>query len=210
VFVIDRVELAMVDEVLHVRELQHRDAVVFEEPPDAGHEVVLVGDVREHVVADDDVGLDAVGDEFVGVFEAEEALLRGYANLARRSRGTRRRIDTEDRNTLFHEVAEQVPVVAGDLDDQRLGIEIPARDEGLDVLAGVPEEFIREGREVRVVRAEEHVGGNGLEDLDEAAFETERERQWVPVLGCVCLVEQGVGEGDGTEGKNGDEVLRTA
>ena len=59
VLVVDGVELAVVDQVAHVGELDHGHAVVLQQGGDAGHEAVGVGHVGQDVVGVDDVAFDA-------------------------------------------------------------------------------------------------------------------------------------------------------
>ena len=60
VLVVDGVELVLLDEAREVRELHRDDAVGLQQLLDAGHEVVEVGYLGQHVVADHEVGADAV------------------------------------------------------------------------------------------------------------------------------------------------------
>ncbi len=55
VLVIDRVELVLVDELLEMRKLEGDDALRRANAP-CGNEVVKVWHLRQHVVADDQVG----------------------------------------------------------------------------------------------------------------------------------------------------------
>ena len=75
----------------------------------------------------------------------------------------------EDRDASLDEVAEQVAVVAGDLDDEALRPEASSLDQPLGVLARVCEERRRERREVQVVVDEQDLRRHLLEDLDERA-----------------------------------------
>ncbi len=62
---VDRVELAVVDQVLHVRRLDDGDAVVLQQRRDARDDAVEVGDVGQHVVGVNDVGALAVRRELL-------------------------------------------------------------------------------------------------------------------------------------------------
>ena len=53
---IDRVELAVVNEVHQIRTLDHRHAVILEDDPDALDEPVEVRHVRQHVVRQEHIG----------------------------------------------------------------------------------------------------------------------------------------------------------
>ena len=69
VLVVDGVELVLFDEAREVRELHRDDAVGLQQLLDPGHEVVEVGHLGQHVVADHEVGADAVADELVRELE---------------------------------------------------------------------------------------------------------------------------------------------
>ena len=55
--VVDGVELVLVDQPLEMRELERDHALGLQQTRDAGDEVVEVGNLRQHVVADDEIGL---------------------------------------------------------------------------------------------------------------------------------------------------------
>ena len=57
--VVNRVELAVIDQVPQVRRLDDGDTSVLEHDANAVHHATQVRDVREHVVRVDDVGADA-------------------------------------------------------------------------------------------------------------------------------------------------------
>ena len=81
VLVVDGVELAMLDQVADVGELEDPNAIVLEQDFDAIDEAVGVGDMREHIVADDHVGALAFVAELGGQVLAEEVIERGDADL---------------------------------------------------------------------------------------------------------------------------------
>ena len=65
--VIDRVELAVLDQVDHVGHLEHREAVrLLEQNRDPRDQAVQVRDVGEHVVGDDQIGGAALGPQSTG------------------------------------------------------------------------------------------------------------------------------------------------
>ena len=81
-------------------------------------EVVEVRHVREHVVAEQQVGLAALGRQRARPLDAEElARASGCPSLGHRG-DVRRRLDAEHRHAALHEVLQQVAVVGRDLDDQ--------------------------------------------------------------------------------------------
>ena len=76
VLVVDRVELAVLDEVLHPRVLDRDQPVVGEQDRHAADEVVELWHVRHHVVRDDHVGRAVLGADPLGELDAEELLAR--------------------------------------------------------------------------------------------------------------------------------------
>jgi hypothetical protein len=75
--------------------------------------------VREHVVADDQVGGAVLADDVSRGLAAEEADHRRDAALDRGLRDVGGRLDPEHRHALLDEVLEEVAVVRRDLDDPR-------------------------------------------------------------------------------------------
>ena len=69
---VDRVELVPLHEADEVRELQRHDAVRLEQDLQARDEVVEVGHLGQHVVADDEVGPASLRRELPGRRLAEE------------------------------------------------------------------------------------------------------------------------------------------
>ena len=78
---VDGVELVLRDQALQMRELERDDTLRLEQALHAGDEVVEVGHLRQHVVADDEVGLLALGGEPLGKRRAEELDQRRHAAL---------------------------------------------------------------------------------------------------------------------------------
>ena len=86
-----------------------------------GHEVVQIGHVGQHVVADEQVGLFALGGQCpCGVGAEEAASASGHLLLARGLGDIGGRFDAEHRNARCDEVLQQIAVVARDLDDEAL------------------------------------------------------------------------------------------
>ncbi len=69
---IDGVELVLVDQPLEMRKLERDHAVRRQQMRHAGGEVVEVRHLRQHIVADDEVGLLAFGGEPLRERETEE------------------------------------------------------------------------------------------------------------------------------------------
>jgi len=116
VLVVDRVPLVLVDQPHQVRELHRDHAAGLQQRPHAGDEVVQVGDVREHVVAEQQVGRRVPGHGARGL-DAEELDQRCDPLLLGHLRDVRGRLDAEHRDLALVEELQQVAVVGGDLDD---------------------------------------------------------------------------------------------
>ncbi len=196
VLVVDRVELDVIDEVAHVRVLDHDDAVVGEERGDAGHHVVEAGNVGHDVVGDDDVGALALGDELGRELGTEEPGERGNTGRVRGRGLIGRGVDAEHRHAELGEVLQQVTVVARDLDDEARRTEPALGDETQHVLAAVAQQLVGERREVEVVVDEHLVGRHLLQQLDERAVRAERdvEREALLELEVEARGDQRVGQ----------------
>lgn len=72
-FVVNGVELIVLDQTQEMRKLKGGDAIRFEQNPESTHEVVDVRHVRQHVVGDDQISLPALGGESGGKFIPENA-----------------------------------------------------------------------------------------------------------------------------------------
>ena len=84
VLVIDRVELVLRHQSLEMRELQGDDAFRLEQAGHARDEVVEVGHLSQHVVADDQIRAFAFGDQRVRQLDAEESDARRNTVVDRR------------------------------------------------------------------------------------------------------------------------------
>ena len=114
-------------------------------------EVVQVRHLREHVVAEHEVGGAALADEPLGELDAEELDERRHAPLLGRDRDVRRRVDPEHRHALRQEVLEQVAVVRGELDDEALRAEAEPVADHLHVGVRMLDPGSGVGREVGVL-----------------------------------------------------------
>ncbi len=151
VLVVDRVELDLFEQVEHVGELDGRDSLGLEHEADALDEVVEVGHVGQHVVADHEIGSHPVGDDLVRRVHAEELRDGGDADLPGRLGHVLGGLDAEHRHALGHEVLQEVPVVGRDLDHLRARTEAEAVDHGVGQVSGVFDPGLGPRREVRVV-----------------------------------------------------------
>ena len=167
--VVDGVELDPLNHLLHVWDFDHRDAVGLQQDLNAFHEPVQVGDVRQHVVGDDHVCCLAAIQQLASERRPEELAQRPNTSLLlRHPRDVLRRLYTEHRDPRPHEVLEQIPVVAGQFDDQTLRSQCALPNEPLHQRRPVSQHRIGERREVRIF-PEERLGGHGLENLDKPA-----------------------------------------
>ena len=69
---VDRIELVFLDQTLQMRKFECYDTFWLQKQANAGHEVVEIGNLRQHVVADDQIRLHAASDKVVCETRAEE------------------------------------------------------------------------------------------------------------------------------------------
>jgi hypothetical protein len=139
VFVVDGVELVLLDELLQVRELDRDDALGPEQRGDARDKAVQIGHLGEDVVADDQVGHGPLARELRSQLGAEELGERGNALVLGHLGHVEGRLDAENGDALLDEPLEQVAVVARDLDNQAVGRELQPLGDHVDVVAAVGE-----------------------------------------------------------------------
>ncbi len=152
VLVVDRVELVVLDQPEQVGELHRDHAARLEQDRHAADEVVEVRHVGQHVVAQQQVGPDAVGDHLGRRRPAEELDPAGHAPLLQRHLGhVRGRLHAQHGHAAGLEVLQQVAVVGRDLHHLRLGAEPEPVDHRPDVPLGVPEPAVAEAAEVGVL-----------------------------------------------------------
>jgi hypothetical protein len=146
VVVAHQIELVARDRPLEVRELQRGDAVRREQAPDAGDEVVEVADLREDVVADQEICSPAGGHQFRRESAAEECGPRWHA--LRRGRHIGGRLDAEHRQAQRQDWLQQAAIIATGLDHQRTGAEIEPLPHRLAGDSGMPHPAVRERGEI--------------------------------------------------------------
>ena len=187
VLVIDGVELVLVDQRLEMRELERDDALRRQQMRHAGDEVVEVGHLRQHVVADDEVGGLAFGDEPLGEADAEELDQRRDVLLARDLGDVGGRLDAGDGHAERQEMLQQIAVVAGDLVDAALRAEIEARLDHLAIFARMLDPGGRVGREVGVL-GEDMLGLDVFLELHEEAAVADQRMQRIERLHRIGLL----------------------
>ncbi len=116
------------------------------------------------------------------VVETEELGPGRHPDLVGGGRLIGGRIEADDGDTGIDEVLEEVAVVAGELDHQRLGGQHTRLDQTERVVATVAQEMVGERGEVEVVVDEQLLGFDVLGDLHEGAVGAERHGEREPLL----------------------------
>ena len=165
---VDRVELVLRHQPLEMRELQRDHAFRREQPGHAGDEVVEVRDLGQHVVADDQIGAPALGDQRIGQGDAEEVDLRRDAFVDRDAGDVGGRLDAEHGHAERQEMLQQIAVIARKLDHQAVRAEAEPVLDHLAIGLGVRDPARGVGREVGVL-AEDLLRAHVLLQLDQKA-----------------------------------------
>src|SRR6185312_678580 len=122
--VIDRVELAGLDQIDSVGTFYHRDAGRLQKQRETLDEIVDLVDMRDDIVGKYGIGTTIVGHEIACQVGAKEVVDRWNKTClglpCRRQRG----IDTKARDLPFDKVSEQIAIIARHLYDQRAGTEL--------------------------------------------------------------------------------------
>ena len=147
---IDRVELVLVDQPLEVRELQRDHAFGLQKLRHPGREVVEIGYLRQHIVADDQVGALALGGQLRCELAPEEVDQRRDALVDGDLGDIGGRLDADHGHLQRREVLQQVAVVAGELHREALRPEAQPLRDRLAVALGVCDPAGRIGGEVGV------------------------------------------------------------
>ena len=206
-FVVDRVELVLRDQVEQVGELERDHAVGLERDAQAADEIVDARHVGEDVVAEEKVGRRAVGGELLRGLHAEELHeARDLPFLAGDLRDVRRGLDAEHRDAPGLEMLQQVAVVARDLDHLRLRPKAEPLDHHLAVAPRVLDPAARVAAEVEVV-AEDRVGRLELLELAQQARVAHPHLERVELLGALCVVSFHIRVGQGREPEVAHDVL---
>src|SRR6516165_5153483 len=96
--VIDGVELVLSDQAFNMRELERDHAGRSKQVRHSCREVVKIRNLREHVVADYQIGLTPLGDETLCEVQAEKLDKRRNILFTRRLCDIRSRLDANHRN----------------------------------------------------------------------------------------------------------------
>ena len=121
---INRVELALVDHVFHIRHFNYQNAIVLEGEVKAANESIKVCHVREDVMSVNKIGLLSLGGKLGGQLFAEKLAYGRYVALRLRdARHVSGRLNPEDRDPRPFVILEKIAVITGDFHNQALVIE---------------------------------------------------------------------------------------
>ena len=171
----------------------HRDhAARSEQRAEPRHEPVQVRHVSEHVVADQEVGSFTLGPQPPGQVEAEELDQRRDAGFPGGGRDVGGRLDSEHGDAALDERAQEIAVVARDLDHLARRVEAEPIDHLADVAAGVLHPAVRERGEIRIV-SEDLLRGHGARQLDQETTRADEDPQRIEPFRLVELRRSEVG-----------------
>ena len=111
-------------ELLDVRELERHDTVRLQQQHHSGDKVIEVGNLREDIVADDEVGIVSLRDQLAGQAFTEKVDARRDTAINGDLGDIRGRLDAEHRHAERKKVLQEIAVVARKLDRQALRSEI--------------------------------------------------------------------------------------
>ena len=150
--VIDRVELVFVDQPLEVGKLERNHPVWSQKMRHSRGEVVEVRDLRQDIVADDEIGLPPLGCESLRELQAEEFNKGRNIFLLRDCGYVGGRFDADYRNAQRQKVLKQVSVVARNLIHPTRRIEMKPGRNHFTVPVRVLDPGRRVRRKVRIFR----------------------------------------------------------
>ena len=124
VLVVDRVELVLRQQPHEMRHLDRQQAVRCKQLRQSSDEVVDVRDLREGVVAGNQIGLAALALELVGKVTSEESRQGANSGGFRRPGDILGGLDAQHGNPCGDEVAQQIAIVAAHFDDEAVRSEL--------------------------------------------------------------------------------------
>src|SRR6266487_2561958 len=205
--VVDGVELVAGEQARQVRELDAGHPAGGQQHPHPRHEVVEIGHLGEDVVGDQQVRRPSLRPELLSQLGTEELRDGGHARLDRCGGDVARRLDPQHRYAHRDQVAQQVAVVAGDLDHQAAAVEVEPPGGLVAETAGVLHPGGREGGEVGIL-AEDLGGTHVLLQLHQHALVAELHPQRVERLHLVELVSGQVALAQRRHAEIDDQVLQ--
>src|SRR5579864_5758408 len=199
-FVIDRIKFGMFQQSQKMWKLYGDRAARFEQLAESGYEVVEIRNVREDVVADDEIGCAVLAFQTLRGLHAEERDLRSYPACDCRCRDVCRGLDAEHGDVTLRETPQQVPVIAADFDDETALVELEQLQHARRVVCDVRFPRFRKRRKIDVV-AENRLRRRELGKLHEPAALTDERAEGKTVLRlCELLTgEQCIGKRRQTE-----------
>ncbi len=143
--VVDGVELIVLHQFQQMRKLHGDDAALAQKKLHAGDEVVQIGDMRQHVIAEQQVRLAKFGNQLACGLGPEELHNRRYAILDRDLGHIGGGFDAQNGHALRDKMLQQVTVVAGDLHHAAVSTDPEALAHQFAVLACVLYPAVRVG-----------------------------------------------------------------
>ena len=211
--VVDGVELVLRDQSQQMRELEGGDTFGLQQAGEAGDEIVDVRHMRQHVVGGGEVGLPALGDQFIRQPHTEEILHDGNALGARGGGGAGGRLDAGAGNAARLNVLQQIAVIGGDFDDMAGRIQTEARRHVGHIAFAVRQPAAGEAAEVGVIGVEQFIGLGEILGLHQPALFAHQHAQRKPFLRRVQALFGEIGVGrrcaaqiDKRQGKFGSAV----
>src|ERR1700731_210482 len=113
--VVNGIELIAFDKPLQMRELQRDDALRLQKKLHSADEIVEVGYLGKHIVAEDEIRPVAFRHQLLRQLRPEEIDARWNAFVDRDLCYVRGRLDAKDRHAKGQEMLQQISVIAGQL-----------------------------------------------------------------------------------------------
>ena len=178
-FVVDRVELAELDQPHQVRKFQRDHALGFQRNRHSSGKVIYIRYMRINVIAKDEVGRRQPARQFL----AEELLHHGYAKGFCRLGGAARGLDPQAGNARSDEVLQQITVIRRNLDHVAVMGQVQPPGDHLDIGRGMIQPALRGRREIGVVVGKQLVHRGKILGLHKAAFRAGAQAQRIVDLG---------------------------
>ena len=172
-----------------MREFHRQDAVAFQQRRQTGDEVVQIGYMGQHVVANQQIGGDALATQLIGEFVAEECdpgrHADGFGGFCDVGGG----LYAQYRNVGGDEMLQQIAVIAGDLDDLALRCQRKPLPRHFRIVAGMVDPTAGEGRKIGIV-GKYGVRRHRVLDLHQPAGAADARVQGIGLL-AVGILERG-------------------
>ncbi len=136
VFVIDRIELIVFNQIGEMRKLKGDDPFRLEQQLHPAHKVIEVGN-RARTLLPMIRSAFSIGTHLRGKARAKEFDQCGNSFCPCRFRDICRRFNAEDRDGLRDEVLQKIAIIAGNLDDETIPIEIELFGDFLTIGSGM-------------------------------------------------------------------------